>query len=306
MLATRSPLRPPHFFAIGGAAAVVGLLPWLVAGMRLPLQNLWASSTLPGEMPFALLPFSQYYVVLIASLILVGSAIAGIAGRTIAAGNPGKSLLALLAGVLIVQLVAVGQTAITVGAGLSERTEATLYVVALTGGTIVTIAVGLGILALIARGPKPVALIALSISAIALGRWLGALVRPVGSVPVDSPVLDALIEVIQLIPAVLIGATIAWSGISSIGRVIAAIASLAVLWIGPTLVTAISAATGTRVLAKYPAEMLDYGVGVLLMALGMPELWGTSLVVAIAVAAIGLVGKRTLIKRSGVEADTVD
>lgn len=285
---------------------MVGLLPWLVAGMRLPLQNLWASSTLPGEMPFALLPFSQYYVVLIASLILVGSAIAGIAGRTIAAGNPGKSLLALLAGVLIVQLVAVGQTAITVGAGLSERTEATLYVVALTGGTIVTIAVGLGILALIARGPKPVALIALSISAIALGRWLGALVRPVGSVPVDSPVLDALIEVIQLIPAVLIGATIAWSGISSIGRVIAAIASLAVLWIGPTLVTAISAATGTRVLAKYPAEMLDYGVGVLLMALGMPELWGTSLVVAIAVAAIGLVGKRTLIKRSGVEADTVD
>ena len=33
---------------IGVGAALVGLLPWIITGMRLPLQNLWASSTLPG------------------------------------------------------------------------------------------------------------------------------------------------------------------------------------------------------------------------------------------------------------------
>lgn len=51
--------------AIGAVSAVLGLLPWLITGMRLPLQNLWAADTAPDAMPIVLLPFSQYALSLI-------------------------------------------------------------------------------------------------------------------------------------------------------------------------------------------------------------------------------------------------
>lgn len=58
--------RPPSargltavaWLLVGALVAVVGLLPWIVTGMRLPLQNRWAAETLPGDMPVALLPFN--------------------------------------------------------------------------------------------------------------------------------------------------------------------------------------------------------------------------------------------------------
>ena len=42
------PLNATVWFAIGAAGAIVGLLPWLVTGARLPLQNLGAGSA--GDM----------------------------------------------------------------------------------------------------------------------------------------------------------------------------------------------------------------------------------------------------------------
>jgi hypothetical protein len=62
-------------------AALVGLLPWLITGIRRPLQNLRATSTSPESMPVALLPFSQYALTLIVGLIVTGSAIAGVVAR---------------------------------------------------------------------------------------------------------------------------------------------------------------------------------------------------------------------------------
>lgn len=53
--------RPIDWWAalpVGAAAAVLGLLPWIVTGMRLPLQNLWAADTAPDQMPVAFLPMS--------------------------------------------------------------------------------------------------------------------------------------------------------------------------------------------------------------------------------------------------------
>src|SRR6185312_2805072 len=46
--------------ALGVAAGALGILPWLVGGGTLPLQNLWANNDMPNDMPFALLPVSQY------------------------------------------------------------------------------------------------------------------------------------------------------------------------------------------------------------------------------------------------------
>jgi len=69
--------RAIYYLLFGIAAAALGLLPWLVTGLTLPLQNLWNVDTLPADMPRTLLPFSQYAVTLIVGLIVVGSAIAG-------------------------------------------------------------------------------------------------------------------------------------------------------------------------------------------------------------------------------------
>jgi hypothetical protein len=140
-------------------------------------------------------------------------------------------------------------------------------------------------------------LIAASIASIAFSSWLAGLVFPVGAIVTASPLTSVLGQIVRFLPAVAIGLAIAWTGVNTIGRVIAAVGSLGLLWIGPTLVTAISAAAGTRVLAPYPAEMLEYGVGVFRSALGMPEIWLTTLVLAMAVAFIGLVGRRVIGQR---------
>ncbi|MFZ2964294.1 MAG: hypothetical protein WA006_06385, partial [Rhodoglobus sp.] len=249
MLAHKAPLSSPVFLLIGIGSAIVGLLPWLITGMRLPLQNLWATATLPADMPLALLPFSQYFIFLIVALIVIGSTIAGIAGRWVAARHPGSALVALLGGVLIVQVIATAQTAIVVSAGLSDRAASTVYLVALTCGTVAAILLGLGMLVLVARAPRAGALIAFSLAAIAFASWLGGLFFPVGTFSTASPLTSVLREVMQFAPAVIIGVAIAWCGVNSVGRVIAAVAALAMLWVGLTAATAVSAAVGSRVLA---------------------------------------------------------
>jgi hypothetical protein len=159
---------------------------------------------------------------------------------------------------------------------------------------VAAILLGIGLLALVARAPKAGALLGLSVAAIAFGSWLDALFFPITGIATSSPLTNALIEVVRFVPAILIGVAIAWCGVATVGRVIAGILSLALLWVGPTVVTAVTAALGSRVLAHYPREMVDYAVGVFRSALGMPELWAPSLGLAVAVAGVGIVGMRVV------------
>ena len=302
------PLGSLVFLALGAASAIIGLLPWLIYGMRLPLQNLWASATTPAEMPIALLPLSQYSVVLEVALLVIGSAVAGVVGRAVPARHPGGALAALVGGVLVIQLIVAVQSIVTVFRGLSRGSASTFYLAALVGATIVAILLGMGVLALIARAPKAGALIGLSVAAIAFGSWLSGIFFPISAIATSSPLTAALGEVVRFAPAVLIGLAIAWCGITTagrvaIGRLIAAVASLLLLWVGPTLVTAVSAAVGSRVLAHYPGEMVEYGVQVFRSALGLPELWLTTLALAIVVAAVGLVAVRTIGTRANAPTD---
>lgn len=298
MLAQRRPLRSRTFLLLGVGSAIFGLLPWIITGMHLPLQNLWAVST--TDMPIGLLPFSQYYVFLIAALIVIGSTAAGIIARATAAQHPRSALIALIIGVVGVQTIATVQTAIVVTSGLSERAASTLYVAALTAGTVAAIMLGVGILVLIARAPRAGVLVGVSIAAIALSSRLGGLFFPVGSVVSSSPLTSAFSDVTRLMPAIVVGITIAWVGVGTIGRVVAAIVSLLLLWFGPTLVTAVSAAVGSRVLLPYPAEMLDYGLGVFRMAIRMPELWLSEISLAVAIGFLGLVTRRVISRRRAV------
>lgn len=300
MLAPQRLIGTPVYVAIGAGSAVVGLLPWIITGMRLPLQNLWAFDTLPGDMPFALLPFSQYYASFTVALMLIGATIAGIVGRATTPRNRRPALFALLGGVLLVQAIALLQTAVTVANGLQigvpgvdHGSAAAVYLLGLTAGIVVGILIGLGMLALIARAPRAWALIALSVAAVAFGSWIAGLLFPIGTVITASDYSNIVNAVVHYSPAIGVGAAIAWCGVQGVGRAIAAVVSLGILWVGPTLVTAVSSALGSRVLLPYPSEMLDYGVSIFRNALGMPDLWGTPLALALGIAVIGLVGRRT-------------
>lgn len=280
---------------IGVASAAIGLLPWLITGMRLPLQNLWAMEVAPDRYPVVLLPFSQYAITLIAALIVTGAAIAGIVARATRTRLPRIGTATILIGVLAVQVVAVVQTSIVVDGGLQQRFESALYLTALVAGTSAVILVGALVMLLIARAPRAGAVVALSIAAVAFGPWVNALVVPFGTIGTTE--VAWLLDLTRWIPPVLVGAAIAWGGINTVGRVLAAAFALLALSITPALMTAISSAAGSRVLARHPAEMLDHGLGVFGMALWIPEIALPPLIVAVAVAAIGLVGRLIVTQR---------
>jgi hypothetical protein len=271
----------------GAASAVFGLLPWLITGLRLPLQNLWAVETLPEDMPLALLPFSQYHLSLIAALIVVGSAIAGLVARALRGRTPKGGFALLVLGVGVVHLVAVTQAAVVVSGGLRDDRMSELYLTGVTAVAVIAVALGLGVLWLIARAPRAGAVIGFTIAALLTSGWLHALLSPQGPAFAGEP--SWLFGAVRWVAPVLIGAAIAWAGVNTVGRVVAAVASLAMLWIAPALITGATNAVGSRVLARHLDEMLDYGVGVFRMALFEPSLVVPPLVVAVAVAAGGLV-----------------
>jgi hypothetical protein len=288
--AAAGPIRPLAawlWLAIGVGAAAIGLLPWAVTGLRLPLQNLWEAATLPEQMPIALLPFSQYAVTLVAAVLVVGAAIAGLIARSTRARQGRHGFAALTAGYLTVQLIALVQTAVVVGDGLRPGTESVIYLAAMVAAAAASAVVGALVYGLIARTPRAGALIGLSIAAVAAGWWLSALLVP--NPVVVSELQLTLARLTEWVPAILCGAAIAWCGISTVGRILAAITAVAAVVIGAAFATGVTSALGTRVLARFPAEMLDYGVQVFLQALGRPELTLRPIIATLVVAAVGLV-----------------
>lgn len=289
---------------VGVAAAIAGLLPWLVTGMRLPLQNLWATDTLPDRMPIALLPFSQYALTLVAALIVVGAAAAALAVRSTRVRQPRGGVIATFTGLLAAQVIAVAQTATVVRGGLADRAASELYFAAVLAVAVLALAVGTMVFWLIAGAPRAGALIGLAIAAIAFGPWLNGLLVPMGTMPADW--VSALAGSTRWVPPILIGVAIAWCGIGTIGRVIAAAASLLLLWTAPALITGVTSAAGSRVLADVPLEMLDYAARVTGMALFLPELALPPIIAAIVVAAAGLAVRAVVRRRTSVAAGRLE
>lgn len=281
---------------VGVAAAIAGLLPWLVTGMRLPLQNLWATETLPDQMPVVLLPFSQYALTIIVALLVTGAAAAALAARATRQRQPRGGVVAIFIGLLATQVIAAAQTATIVRGGLADRAASDLYFAAVLAIVALSILVGTMVFWLIATAPRAGALVGLSIAAIAFGPWFIRLLVPLGTIPPDW--LAELAGWGRWVPPILIGVAIAWCGVSTAGRVVAAVAGLILLWIAPALITGVSNAAGSRVLADSPADMLDYAVRVTRMALFSPELALPPIIVAVVVATAGLVA-RAIIRRRG-------
>lgn len=277
---------------MGVAAAVLGLVPWLVTGMRLPVQALWLVGAAPHEMPVVLLPFSQYALTLLASLLITGGAVSGIAARATRGRLPERGFVAMLLGVLLVQVVAVVQSSRVVRSGLQERRESDLYLAALIAVAVLSVAIAVLVMALVARAPRAGGLIGLAVAALMLAPWLSGLVVPFGSLA-DPEAMTAL-SVVRWVPPVLVGAAIAWAGIGSLGRIVAAASTLVALWLVPALLTAVQSAAGSRVLAQHPGEMLAYAGEVFTAAATLPSLVTRPLLVAVAVAVLGLLTRAVI------------
>ena len=274
---------------VGFGGAIVGLLPWLVSGARLPPQALWVQTLRAEDMPIALLPFSFLTVILIFSLLIVGAAAAGIGGRALRVRGWGLVLLVL--GVLIVQIGATVQTASVVQKGLQDRLESNVYLFALVAGTGLSILVGLIVTILVAGAPRAGALVGLTIGAIGMGSWIGTLIDPtlIGRGP-----LAPLLVIVPWVAPVLTGVAIAWTGIDTAGRVIAALFALVLVWVAPAVTTALTNALSNQVLIHSSSDVIDYAVGVFQAALLNPALALRPIIATAVVAGVGL-GVRALI-----------
>jgi hypothetical protein len=296
------PPKPPQWrgafasLGIGLGAALLGLLPWLLTGMRLPTQALWAFEALPEQMPIAFLPLGNSTVTELLGMLVVGWVAAGVAARALAARLPSRAPVSIAAGLLLVQVVALAQSVQAMQRGLPTDDGAGFYLTACVAVAVVGVAIGLIAFVLVARAPRGGAVLGLVAGSLALAWWFGAFFAPRGVLPIE--LYSGFQSVLRWVPAVLVGASIAWAGVRTPGRIVAAVVSLLALWIVPALGTAVSAAAGSRMLLHFPAEALDYAVNVLQAAAFMPSLVVPPLVVAVVVAAAGIGGREVLARRA--------
>lgn len=288
-----SKIPAPLAIAIGVLSAIIGLLPWWVTGARLPLQNLWATDTLPDDMPTALLPFSQYALPALIGMPVMSAALAGLLLRVSHGGPDRRATVWAALGSLSVLLTATVQTLIVVNRGLVTDGRATLYVGTVTAVIIVGVVTGILTLWWLGASARPLATVALSLGALALPIWFGVLLAPLGSVPSDAT--WSFLNALRWVVPVLVGFALAWCGITRKASVVAWVVSVLLLWIVPAALTGLSYAAGSRVVLAYdPAQALAGGLDAFVQALGPA---GGSLVtvpIALAVGGLGLLVRRML------------
>ncbi len=280
---------------VGLVSVAVGLLPWLVTGARLPLQNLWRRQTLPDDMPLALLPVNQYHISTIAALLVVGGLVAGLAGRWLAAHRRIPAVAVLL-GVATAQVAAIWQSFAVLRDGLglegvADRRSAIYWMGMLVG------AVAMAALALVGtwltsrRSVTPVAL-GIVLAAVPVGSWVGFWVSTVSG-PGGAPSWTG--PLVRWLPAVVVAGALAWCGLRSAGRVAVWLVGALVLWAAPLVITAATSALGARVFRGDPRETIEQGLLVLRSAAASGVTVPTT--VAALVVALVLVGVRAAVRR---------
>jgi iron complex transport system permease protein len=301
--------------AVGVAAAVLGLLPWIVAGLRLLPQDLWAEDiATAADMPLALLPFDLHSAALLAAVIVVGGGIAGTAARLLRPRLPRAGAWLVLAGLLLVQVVALVQTATVTADGLGVDdmrppgvdptgagiSEAQVQLVALVAGTIAAILVGAVVALVLALAPAGVAVVAVALPAVLLGAWIRGGVPPVdGFVRPPGP---ALLVVARWTPPVVLGLAIAATGLRGDGRIVGAVLATVLLWLGQAAVIAVSSALGSGALLRHPLELADFARAVFVAALGPPTRVLPELAATVLVGVLGALVVRAIPRRRAVSA----
>lgn len=278
--------------AWGVIAAIGGLLPWLITGARLPLQNLWRSSIQHSDMPRVLLPVSQYHGTGIVALLVVGGVVAGL----VAAGTRrrGHSPAPVLGGLVTVQALAIVQSfwALRVGLGLGGvepvDARAGLYWWGMLAGTVLAGACAAVVMWLLSRRSRNAAALGLLLAAVPLGLWIGewfAAISGSSGPPLLTP------HLVRWVPALVVAFALAWSGVGSVSKIMPwGVGALVLIFVPPTL-TAVNAALGTAMLQGDPRAT----AAMIFEVLGASA--GTGVLPALAafgLAALGLALHRTM------------
>lgn len=293
----RGPRSQPASFGvgllIGMGAVLVSLLPWIVQGMRLPLQNLWNTQTLPGDMPLTVLPLSQYQLLTLIAIQLTAGVLAGLVLHWWHPEQRTSARAGVLLGVVAAQLLGAAQSLLTLNRGLSEGRLATAYQLGLTallGGSIVIAAVA--VILLSARS-QPVAALGLGMGAVLLGGWVSFAVS--ASVGAYGVLGSTALSVLSWVPAVLAGVALVWAGRRLPAVIGVWLVTLLLLWLLPAFFTGIQYALGQR-LTVDPAELWDMFSSVFAQAL-QHGLGGRRVLLAALIGVVGL-ALRALIGRT--------
>ncbi len=227
--------------------------------MNLPLQNFWRDEVLPADMPIALLPLSQYYLVAAAAMVVVGAALGGLTARFAARrGRPLRAWLVAV-GAVTVQCVALAQAIWVLDNGLQDSTRARWYVIAAFVGIAMAIIVGMAVAVIIAKGVAAAATIAITIAALALGEWLPTVLFPIGN-PTLFNFPRLLSSGVLWLPVVAVGLAVGWCGFNSVRRAVASVLSLLTFWAGSAAVTGLALVIGSRALLQNPSDLLPAAV----------------------------------------------
>jgi hypothetical protein len=244
---------------VGLASGILGLLPWLATGERLPLQNLWRTQTLPGDMPWALLPLSQYYLGWIVGLLVVPSLVAGV---TVSALRRPDLRLWAGPGALVVQVVAVVQSLAVLVTGLRPTSLMVVYIGALAVTCALAVGVGHLVFWQVTSGERPRVAMGLVLAAVPLGYWLrGLWALLFGQFRV--PVWLSLAT--DWVPAVLVGVVLAWCAWYGESRVGVWIGGVLVVWLVPSAIDA----TGTAVARNTASQGLGAALEAWAQTFGM-------------------------------------
>ncbi len=279
--------------ALGIAGALVGLIPWLLTGARLPLQNLWVRPTLPDDMPHALLPINQYYVTTIIALLLSGAVAAGSAARV--TRQHGVSVAWTVVASIVCQVVAVGQSMIVLRDGLGLNADvgpfepdpadprAALYWWGMLIGTVLTTVAAALVTLLISRPSRRPAALGLVLASVPLASWIGVCLST-ASGPTGPPTFTG--QLVRWLPVLVTAPALAWCGLRSPGAFGVWLAGLAALVCLPPILTAVTSALGTRSLRGNPEQTRAVMAEVLRASLGA----GVAPALTAAVVALVLLG----------------
>ncbi|WP_426186114.1 hypothetical protein [Microbacterium sp. TWP3-1-2b2] len=283
----RTPAWPS--LLIGAASATVMLFPSWVGGGRLPLQNLWHAQTMPEDMPFALLPLSQYYAINIFVMLLLGGVVAGLVVRVVR-GNRMLRAGAAALGVLLVHLVVAVQAFAVLGAGHgiwdgSAGAREVLYFAGMLGGVIAGILLAqLGLWLTSRTSVTPVAL-GIVLAAVPFANWISTAITAFTTY-MGYP--QFISEALRWLPAVIVGVALAWCGVRPLVRLVVWVVGALAVWILPTLFTAIMYALGSRVFQGELGVMAEAATQLFPQAAAV--LWQPA-VVALVIGAVGFVAR---------------
>lgn len=280
-------------FLVGIGGGVLGLLPWILGGARLPLQNLWVVATMPDEMPLVLLPVSQYYVIVLFSIVLLGGIFAGLAVRILSRRRALAVWPAAL-GVLAVHVLAIVESFGMAASGLALASDAraVIYIVGLLGGAIAATLLAQLAFWMTSHRSAGIAAFGVALAAVPFGEWVGRWFLAVTG-EVFPPVF--LPAVVQWVPVIVVGLALAWCGIRPAWRLLVWVVSLLALWALPAAFMSIQYALGYRLILGDFAEMIAAGVDIFPALLNEDGV--LPVIAALVIAVVGTV-VRMLVRRT--------